>query len=155
MNSVNELALELESWSHKELKDYLLSLTGVFEVKINNAENLFINLKYDSKLTNAEILKMEVFLFLDLSNKPALISFHKYSNNKTEKYDLIIKDLCCEFCLRGMIDDLFMIEGIEKVESNFKDELCHSHENVLISVKYNPKLISKEELKKIELKFNS
>lgn len=55
----------------------------------------------------------------------------------------------------GMIDDLFMIDGIEKVKSSFKDIPGESYENVCINISYNPNIISVERIKEIEEDFNS
>lgn len=85
---------------------------------------------------------------------PCLVSFDKHATYKTKSYDILIEDLCCEFCFRGFIDDLFMTNGIEKVESNFK-EIYPDKENLIISICYNPELINEEEIKKLEIKFNS
>ena len=51
---------------------------------------------------------------------------------------------------KGAIDDLFNIEGIEEVNSNYLEK----RENIIINIKYNPNTISEEKMRKIELKLN-
>lgn len=152
---MNELTLELDCLGHKDLKEYLLSLTGVFEVNIELSENLIINIRYNPELMNFAALTVEILLFLDKLKTPSIISFNKHTKTKTIDYKIAIKDLCCEYCLKGMIYDLLMTSGIENANSDFEDTLYQSTENVIIYISYDPKLISKDQIKKIELKFNS
>lgn len=154
---MNELTIEIDCWIHKEFKDYLLSLNGVYEVNIEDKENLIINIKYDSNLMKLKILKLEILLFLGILHTPCVISFDKHCKNKTEEYEIIIKDLCCEYCLKGMIDDLFSIDGVEKACCNLEKvyESPTNQKDIIINISYDPKLISIEEIRKIELNFNS
>ena len=70
----------------------------------------------------------------------------------------LINDLCCEYCYKGAIDDLFEIEGIEMVKGNFNEDYLfkkyEDREKIIINIKYDPNLISTEEMKQIELKLN-
>lgn len=151
---MKKLTLELEAWDHKELKDYLLALLGVQKVNIQNLENLFISITYNEKLINANRIKLEIFLFLDIFRIPSLVSFDKHSKEITKKYTIQIKDLCCEFCLKGMIDDLFKVNGIEKGKSSFIDNPYQSKKNVKIYISYHPQIISLQEIKKLDAKWN-
>ena len=148
---MDELTLKIDCWINKEIKDYLLSINGIFEVNINSIENE-INIKYNHNLINIKVLINEILLFLDILKTPSIISFDKHSKQKTEKYSIIIKNLCCEYCLKNMINDLLVIDGIETANSNFD---YHNKTNVIISINYNSKLINKEKIKQIESKFNS
>lgn len=148
---MDELTIVIDHWSHKELEEYLMSLNGILDVKIKNDEKLEIYLKYDSTLITSKIIKMEILLFLDIMKIPSILSFDKYPKFKTSNYTIIRDNLCCEFCFKGAIDDLFEIEGIEKVESNFNEDCYDEREKIIINIKYNPNLISLEEMKQIEL----
>lgn len=79
-----------------------------------------------------------------------MIAFNKYSKCKTLNYIIIRDKICCEYCFKGAIDDLFNIEGIEEVNSNYLEK----RENIIINIKYNPNTISEEKMRKIELKLN-
>lgn len=155
---MKELYISLDTWGHKELKDYLMSLEGIFEVNIDDTNKLDVYLKYNSNLITPKIIKMEILLFLNVVKIPSLFSFNKYPKFKTLNYTIIRDDLCCEYCFKGAIDDLFEIEGIEQVESNFnEDYLFQNYENrekIKINIKYNPNLIDSDTMKQIELNLN-
>ncbi len=152
---MSELNIVIDNYNHKELREYLMSLKGVKFVKINNNRNLYIYLKYDSKLITAKIIKMEILVFLDIKI-PSIISFNKYPKLKTADYTIIKKDLCCEYCFKNAIEELFEIDGIEKVESSFTDEYFlkkdGKRENIVINIKYNPNILDVNKIKQIELK---
>lgn len=154
-----ELTIIIDNWGHKELKEYLMSLNGILYVIIKNKEQLEIYIKYNSNLITSKIIKIEILLFLDILKVPSILAFDKHSTIKTSDYKIIRNDICCEYCFKGAIDDLFEIEGIEKVESNFSEENCYQknydeRDNVIINIKYNSNLISIDDMKQIELKLN-
>lgn len=153
-----ELTIVIDHWGHEELEEYLMSLNGILDIIIKNDKKLEIYLKYDSNLITPKIIKMEILLFLDIVKIPSILSFDKHSKFKTSNYTIIIDDLCCEYCFKGAIDDLFEIEGIEKVESNFNEDYLFEkddeQEKIIINIKYDPNLINSEEIKQIELKLN-
>lgn len=156
---MSELTITLDSWGHNELKDYLLSLNGIFDVTIKNEGELEIHIKYNSSLTTSKIIKYEILLFLDILKIPAMLAFDKHSANETSEYKIIRDDICCEYCLEGAIDDLFEIEGIEKVECNFNKTYYYKkendkRENIIINIKYNKDLLNIEDMKLIESKLN-
>jgi len=150
---MQELTLTIDycDYFSKELEEYLISLKGVIKSKINLANNE-INIKYDSKLININILKNEILLFLSLNKIPSIISFDKHSINKTINYNIIIKDLCCEYCLKHMIEELLLIDGINSAYSNFNYK---NKTNVNLIINYDNNLITKEEIIAISHKFNN
>ena len=100
-----------------------------------------------------KIRKMEITLFLNIVKIPSLLSFDKYPKFETCNYTIIRDDLCCEYCYKGAIEDLFEIEGIETVKGNFNEDYLFK-EKIIINIKYDPNLINTEEMKQIELKLN-
>lgn len=155
---MSELTIVIDNWGHEELKEYLMSLKGILDVEIKSNEQLGIWLKYDSRLITPKIIKMEIMLFLDIAKIPSILSFDKYPKFETSNYTITRDDLCCEYCYKGAIEDLFEIDGIEVVKGNFKGGyLFKKHEErekIIINIKYDPNLISIEEMKQIELKLN-
>lgn len=93
---------------------------------------------------------MEIFLFLNILKIPSILSFNKHPKDETLGFQMIIKDLCCEYCFKYIIEELFIINGIESVFSDF-DYNCFSYNK---NIKYNPKLINKDKLLNLEEKFN-
>ena len=53
---MKELYISLDTWGHKELKDYLMSLEGIFEVNIEDTNKLDVYLKYNSNLITPKII---------------------------------------------------------------------------------------------------
>ncbi len=155
---MSELTIVIDNWGHKELKEYLNSLKGILDVEIKNDEQLEIYLKYNSSLITPKIIKMEITLFLNIVKIPSLLSFDKYPKFETCNYTITRDDLCCEYCYKGAIEDLFEIEGIETVKSNFNEDYLfkkyEEREKIIMNIKYDPNLINTEEMKQIELKLN-
>lgn len=150
---MNELTLKIDycDFIDNELKEYLISLEGVFESEVDSSLNE-IYVKYDASLINLEILKYEILAFLSLLKIPSIIGFNKHSKNKVINYSITIKDLCCEYCLMIMIEELLSIKGIESALTNFD---YHNKKDVIITIQYDKNLISEKEIKNIEKKFNS
>ena len=156
---MNELTIIIDNWGHKELKEYLMSLNGILDVIIKNEEQLEIHIKYNPNLITPKIIRLEILLFLDILKIPSILAFDKHSTIETSEYKIIRNDICCEYCLKGAIDDLFEIDGIEKVESNFNEENYYQKnydepDNIIISIKYNSDLISIDDMMQIELKLS-
>jgi hypothetical protein len=63
----------------------------------------------------------------------------------------MINDLCCEYCLRGMVDDLMMVEGIGIVNHNY-DNVCNN--DVIINIYYDRDVISEDDIIDLGKKFN-
>lgn len=159
---MSEITIIIDNWGHEELKEYLMSLKGILDVEIKNVEHeiksdeqLDIYLKYDSSLITPKIIKMEITLFLNITKIPSILSFDKYPKFKTSNYTIIRDDLCCEYCYKGAIEDLFEIEGIETVKGNFNEDYLfkkyEEREKITINIEYNPNLLKAEDMKQIEL----
>lgn len=133
-----------------------MSLKGILAIEIKNDELLDIYVRYDSRFITPKIIKMEIILFLNITKIPSILSFDKYPKYETANYQIVRDSVCCEYCYKGAIEDLLDIEGIENVQGNYrclfqKYEEC---EKVIISIKYNPNLISIDEMKQIEFHLN-
>jgi len=148
---MNELTLILSdcAWLEKGLDGYLLSQKGIHEVNINYSNNE-IYVKYDSN-TVIEIIKKEILLFISSLDTPSIFAFDKHSKNKLIKKDIIINDLCCEYCLNGIIEDLLSTNGIESAFSDFD---YSNKTDVKITVEYDKNIISEREILDIEKKHN-
>ena len=69
----------------------------------------------------------------------------------------LIQEPCCKCCFKSAIDDIFEIEAIEKVESNFNEVNYYQKnydewDNAIINIKYNSNLININDMKQIKLK---
>ena len=144
------LKIEYSDFLNEDLIEYLSSLDGVLNSKINN-ENNEIYVEYDSSVISLKLLKMEILLYLDITKIPSIVSFDKHNNNNIKKDNIIIEDLCCEYCLNGMIEDLLEIDGIESAYTDF--DYVNKY-NVNIFITYNEKLINGDKLKELKEQFN-
>lgn len=152
---MSELTIWVDSWGHKELEEYLKSLKGIMDVLVNNDEELELHITYDPKFITFKMIKLEILLFLNLLNIPSILAFYKHAKAKTVDYFITRKDICCEYCFKGAIEELFEIDGINRVDSNFWEEYLKEYEkreNINLKIQYDPDIISREELKKIEQK---
>ena len=127
---------------------YMKSVDGIIDVKVD-LDNEEVYVKYNSDIIGINVLKREVLLFLDLLQVPSIDGYDKYFNKELCKYILVIKDLCCEYCLRCMIDELMNNIGIGMVNHNFDGV---NKKDVEINIYYDSNLIDKEELLNIEKK---
>ena len=129
----------------------VIKIKSVFDTVIGVTSNNEIYVEYDAVAISLKLLKMEILLYLDIMNTPSIVSFDKHTKNNKEDI-IIIKDLCCEYCLKGMIEELLEIDGIESAYSDFDytDKI-----NVKIFITYDDKLVNKDIIKKLEKKFNS
>ena len=143
-----KLLLIIDKPFHKELKDYLMSLKGINDVKIDNDNYLEVNINYDDKIIDDKIILKEIYLFLDTYNInkeiPSLLGFNKCKDN-VAKYETTIKDACCEYCLMGFIVDLYEKDGIISVKTNYHIDLW----NIKINISYDNSIISKEKIDKL------
>lgn len=153
---MNNLSLEIDTnYIDEELREYLLTLKGISDIKINDSKNI-IDVEYDNNIISINILKLEISLFLNRLKIPFILSFNKHPKIKTTNYQMVIKDLCCERCLEHIIEELFLTTGIESAFSDFDFSNFNyiNQKNIKINIKYNPFLISKEKILKLEDQFN-
>ncbi len=144
------IKIEYSDFLNNDLINYLSSLDGVAFSKIDNEKNE-IYIEYNPSAISLKMLKMEILLYLDIAKIPSIISFDKHSNNNIKKDKIIIKDLCCEYCLKNMIEDLLEIDGIENAYTDF-DYVNKYDVNIFIA--YDDKLINNNRLKELKEKFN-
>ena len=148
---MNKLTIKIEysDYLNNELGDYLCSLDGVITSKVDEEEDS-VYIEYDSKVISLKVLKMELLVYLDIMKIPSIVSFDRHTENNIRD-TIVIKDLCCEYCLNGMIEELLETEGIESAYTDFD---YHNKNNVNIFITYNDKIIDKEKINEISDKFN-
>lgn len=154
---MKELTIVIDNWYNTGLKEHLMSLEGILEVNTKIEELLEIYIKYDSNLINLKIIKLEIKAFLNTLKIPSIISFDKHPTSKTLEYKINRDKICCEYCLKGTIEDLLEIEGIEKVESNFDINNINKKDikrNIIINIQCDSTLLNIDDMKEIELNLN-
>ena len=64
---------------------------------------------------------------------------------------IVIKDICCEYCLKDMIKELLVVDGIESAYTDF--DYVNKY-NVNIFITYDDTIINEEKLIDLKNKFN-
>lgn len=142
---MKKIELEINDYRNR-LEEYLLSIDGIMDVKIENKEyNFFVTITYDETKIFVERIEKEIKLYIDRINEPIVVSFNKFEDNDVIK-EINIEDACCEYCMEGNIENLLQIDGI----GSFSYNQDTNYINVSAKLGYNPDKISKEKLKEIE-----
>ncbi len=148
---MKELTLYFEycDWIGIDIDEYLSTLDGVEEVKIDvDAGSIYV--KYDSLKISAVVIKYEILFCIDELRIPLLIGFDKHGK-EVEHYTMNVEDICCEFCFKGLIDDLFTMSGINSATSDFD---FHNMFNVHINITYDKSVIKQEKILELEQQLN-
>ena len=145
------LKIDYSSFLNNDFKKYINDLKGVKSLELDN-QNEKICIEYDSSIIHLNVLKMEILLYLDLKKIPSIIAFDKHDISNLNKYTIVIKDLCCEYCLKGMIEDLLEYDAIKSAYTDFN---YIDKNNVNIFITYDDKILKLAELKNLENKFNN
>lgn len=150
---MNKLTLVIDDCGMDELKDYLLSLDGINSVLIKNDKCISIDVSYDSKLITDDIIYLEIQTFLNIFNLPSLVSFDKHQDKKVGIYN-IVSNICCEYCFKIAVDDLFNIPGIVRVDSNYIEQYCDckfdERKKDTLIIYYDKEVITEKRMKEIE-----
>ena len=147
---MNRIILKYDCDLYTDLSSYLLGLNGINDVLIDMDKGT-IDILYDFSIISLYIICREIGIFLGIDKISSLIGFDKCFNTKLEHYEIIIKDLCCEYCLKGNIEELLLVDGISKVTTDYD---YMNKVNVKIDILYDSRLINEKEIIKLEKKFN-
>ena len=150
---MRKFSLKTDSFEVKELDEYLLSINGIKEVEIKNEDLVSITVKYDESVIVENIVKLEILAFLRALKWPSFYEFDRHSKEKTKIYKIERDSICCEFCYADIIEDLYEITGILKVESNFYPKFFlnrHDGEKYYINIYYNPLILTEKVMVDIE-----
>lgn len=134
----------------EELEKYLLMQNGINEVKIAFENSCCeITVTHDKK-TTPEIIMKHINLF-EKNKWPIILSFDKGQKENSKTFKHIVADLCCEYCYKGLVQDLFDNENIISVQSNFD---FHETYNIEFTIGYKDNYTTEEILEYIKEKAN-
>lgn len=141
-----------------ELDTYLEELNGIDKVTVGYNEEIFapiFTITYDRGIITPQIIYLEILAYLNIHKYPILISFDKHSKNEIVKYEIKSK-ICCDFCLKNIIEDLFEIDGIVKADSNYEKYINGERDegNDVVAIYYDQKVINKDLMEKIIKELN-
>ena len=112
------MKLLLDDILDDEIKEYLLSQNGINSVKLKKKDfKTEVSIECDDNISHLIIMK---YIDLFQQNKyPTILEFNKAFKNKTKKLKYVVKDMCCEYCYKSLVMNLFEKEFINSVKSNF------------------------------------
>ena len=132
--------------SSNDFSDYFLSLKGIKDVNYKNDDYLEITIQYTDDIS-LERIKLELELYFNILNIPEMLFFDKHIKKDLKKEKIVIKDMCCEYCIKGTIEDLFDTNGIISVYTNY--DPLEIWPDITFYITYDDSLITKEEINKI------
>lgn len=145
---MNKITIEIDTILDNGLLEYLKTIDGIENCDINEGK---ISVVYKDNMSLFVIVK-EICLYLDILKIPSILSFDKHLSNNLKEYQILINDLCCEYCLKADIGELLYINGINSAYSNYDFD---DKDEVEIYITYDSSIISKEDLDKLSEEFNS
>lgn len=112
------MKIVLDNVLTEELKEFLLSQNGIISVELLNKDSFSeINIEFDKRITPEIIMK-----FIDLfeNNKYSqMLGFDKKTQGDFKTLKYTIEDMCCEYCYKNLVYELFVNEFVKSVKSNF------------------------------------
>lgn len=141
---MEKITMKFDGFLHKELNEYLSSLKGVSKVIVDIEEGE-VYIEYESSIISLKILIKEIEMFLNEKLFP-VIAFDKHSTENIVKKTIAIKDLCCEYCLKDLLEELMYVNGISSLYTDF-DYNNKSDVNLFIS--YNGEELKLEEIENL------
>lgn len=126
----------LDDFINEELKNYLMTQEGIENVDLIDKDSVSeINIKFNHKTTPA-IIKNYIYLF-QKNETPIMLEFDKGIKEKCNILKYVVDDMCCEYCYKGLIQDLFDNEFVISVKSNFDFNTPCFNIELLIEYKNN------------------
>ena len=112
------MKLIVDDLLNSELKDYLLTKDGICDVKIDNNNFLSeIDITFNDKTTPIIIMNY-IELFQEIKN-PIIVEFDKEYKGNFKSLKYVVEDMCCEYCYKNFVRQLFDNKLINSVKSNF------------------------------------
>ena len=145
------MKIKLDGIVNPELKDFLLSQEGITNVEINYDDYFIkLNIKFNEKTNPYIVMKyIELFEKCKYSN---LVEFNKEYDGKIKTLKYIIDDMCCEYCYKGLVMDLFENDRVKSVKSNFDFKKPAS--NIEFIIEYDEGYEEEDLIKYIKEKYN-
>ena len=145
------MKLVSDDYINKEIKEYLLTQDGIIDVELNEDHNLTIlDIKYNENINHNIILKyIELFQNRQYS---ILFEFDKNTKGNFNVLEYVIDDMCCDYCYRRLVTDLFENEHIKSVKSNFNYQMPAY--NIKFIIEYDNDYTEEELIKYIKEKYN-
>ena len=142
-------------YSNDECINYLKSIKGIKKVDIQNGFYPIFNVSYDETIISSKTIYWEICLFLNIPHDFSALSFDYHPGKKVETYTIDLTGLCCEFCYRNIIEEIFTTKGIMAMDGHYDHIPIDKSETFGLKIKYDNQIISLSEIKKLEEKIRS
>ena len=135
------MKLYLDDIFDLEIKEYLLKQNGIENVLITNRNFISeIDITCNEEVTSAIIAKyIQLYLNIKFS---FLLEFDKKVNYGIKKLTYVIDDMCCEYCYKALVTELFINENIKSFRSNF--DITKPLINIKMEIEFNEELDEQE-----------
>jgi len=144
------MRIVLDDLVTEELKEYLLTQTGITSVDFSSENSMTVlDIKYNKK-TNSSIIMKYIDLFLN-HDYSILFEFDKETKGKFKTLKYIVDDMCCEYCHSGLVNDLFENDNIKSVKSNFNHDMPAY--NIEFTIEYDENYKEEDLIKYIKDKY--
>ena len=141
INKGDYMKLILDDSISEELKDYLLTQEGIISVAFNRKDFLTVlDIKHNEKTTPYIIMKY-IELFQD-NKYSILFEFDKELLGSFKILKYTVEDMCCEYCYRDLVMDLYEKEKVKSVKSNFDYKMPAF--NIEFVIEYDEKYTEEE-----------
>ena len=144
------MKLVIDDSINEELKDYLTEQLGITEASIDYNNTIpVLNVKYNDKTTPEIVMK-----YIELFQKrkySILFGFDKDTLGDFNVLKYTVDDMCCEYCYRNLVMDLFENKKIKSVKSNFDFNMPHY--NIEFIIEYAKDYKEKELIEYINEKY--
>lgn len=138
------------SLNSDELKEFLLMQEGITSVKVDENDSFItLNITHDKKTTPELIIR-----YVEMTQKfnySMLFEFDKETKGKFKTLKYIIDDVCCEYCYRDFVMDLFENKKIKSVKSDF--DYYKTVFNIEFIIEYDESYSEKELIEFIKEKY--
>ncbi len=112
------MKLILDDVMEEEIIDFLMDLDGVIEVKKDSLDYITtLDIKHNNNISPKTILK-SIYVFQQ-TKYPSILGFDKGSEFKSSSLKYTVDDMCCDYCYKGLVQDLFDNDYIKSVKSDF------------------------------------
>ena len=129
---MESMYLVLDDIVSDELGDYLLSQEGIKKVEISKEKiGNKIYVEYDTSIS--PIIIMNYIALFEEYECSELLEFDKGLQCKIKKIKYTIESICCEYCYKSFVMELFKNKYIHAFKSNFDFDRFTS---IIIEVEY-------------------
>lgn len=112
------MKLVLDDILKEEIKNYLMSQIGIKEVSLVVKDFISeLNIKFD-EMTMPETIIKYIYLFQD-TKCSTLLNFDKCFEGEMKRLIYVDDDICCEYCYKILVQNLFENKFVKSVKSNF------------------------------------